>query len=157
MRHIAVGLCIIGIVGVAGCAASTKTEPVQEQSQIAAAPAPKTPGSAEFAPAERVVHFAFDSSVIDDANRRVVEAQGRYLRAHPNLQITLEGHADERGTDTYNRALGERRARAIAEALSTLGVNRARIRVVSYGEAKPIAPGHDEQAWRQNRRGVIVQ
>lgn len=159
-RHVIAGLVVFGMVGVAGCASSTNKEPAQDQSSLLASSTPTSsaaPTSAEADPGEQAIYFAFDSSTIDSTHRKTVEAQGRYFAARPNLPITIEGHADERGTTAYNRALGARRAQAIANALSAIGVDSARIRTVSYGEEKPLAREHNEQAWKKNRRGVIIR
>jgi peptidoglycan-associated lipoprotein len=104
---------------------------------------------------QRVVHFSFDSSALDDKNRKTIEANGRYLMAHSSVVVLVEGYADERGTRAYNLALGERRAQSIARVFKALGIGDKRIQVVSYGEEKPAAKGHDELAWTQNRRAEI--
>ncbi len=106
--------------------------------------------------ATRTVYFDFDSSVIKDADRPVLEAHARYLASNPSASITLEGHADERGTREYNMALGERRANAVRQLMTLLGASGQQIRVVSYGEERPAAPGHDESAWALNRRVEII-
>jgi len=102
------------------------------------------------------VHFEFDSAALDDENRRIVEAHARYLVANPNLRVTLEGHCDERGTREYNLALGERRAQSVARVMRVLGVASNRLTLRSYGEEKPLDPGHNESAWALNRRVEIV-
>jgi peptidoglycan-associated lipoprotein len=71
-------------------------------------------------------------------------------------KLLIEGHCDERGTEEYNRALGERRALALREALAKAGVSPDRIRTISYGKDRPVNPGHDESAWAQNRRGEFI-
>ena len=85
----------------------------------------------------------------------MVEAHGRYLADNANASVTLEGHADERGSREYNIALGERRANAVRQLMTLIGANGAQIRVVSYGEERPAVDGHDESAWTQNRRVEI--
>lgn len=116
------------------------------------------PGTAEDADllAKRRVHFAFDSSSLDDENREIVQAHARYLAANPDLRITLEGHADERGTREYNLALGERRSQSVERAMRLLGVAGSRLTVTSYGEEKPLAPESNESAWALNRRVEII-
>lgn len=154
-RNTVLAIFTVGTIGLIGCATSSKTEaPASGPSQAATAPAPK---AVEPAPSERMVHFAFDSSALDSKSHKIVEAHARYLATHPEMSVKLEGHADERGTRTYNQALGERRAQSIANALRALGVEGKRINIVSYGEDKPVAVGRDEQAWAQNRRGVIIE
>ena len=105
---------------------------------------------------QKRVLFAFDSSAVDADNRAIIEANAAFLSANPQVKVTLEGHCDEQGTREYNLALGERRAQAVERVMRVLGVAGNRISTVSYGEEKPIAMGHDESAWRQNRRVEIV-
>ncbi len=106
--------------------------------------------------ARRRVHFAFDSSAIDEEARAVIEAHAAHLVANSHIKVHLEGHCDERGTREYNLALGERRAEAVAKLLRVLGVEGARLSTVSYGEEKPLDPEHNESAWRLNRRVEII-
>jgi peptidoglycan-associated lipoprotein len=105
--------------------------------------------------AQKRVHFAFDSSTIDDEARAIIEAHSAHLVANPQLKVTLEGNCDERGTREYNLALGERRAQAVERMMKVLGVAGGRIKTVSYGEEKPLCQDHDESCWRQNRRAEI--
>jgi len=105
---------------------------------------------------QRVVYFEFDSAAIDTESRQVIEAHATQLNANPKLKLRLEGHTDERGTREYNLALGERRGQSVARVFEVLGVGKDRITVVSYGEEKPAATGHDESAWRLNRRVEII-
>lgn len=106
--------------------------------------------------AKRVIYFDFDSTEIKPEFREIIEAHGRYLAEHPEVSVTLEGHADERGTREYNMALGERRAKAVRRFLAAQGASFAQMSVVSYGEERPVAFGHDEESWRLNRRVEIV-
>ncbi|MDH5633233.1 MAG: peptidoglycan-associated lipoprotein Pal [Gammaproteobacteria bacterium] len=105
---------------------------------------------------ETRVYFEFDSASLTSEGSQVVEAHARHLLANSNVMVTLEGHCDERGTREYNLALGERRAKAVARMMRVLGVADERIKVTSYGEEKPLESGHDESAWRQNRRVEII-
>ena len=105
--------------------------------------------------AKKRVYFAFDSSTLDDENRAIVEAHAANMANNASMKVHLEGHADERGTREYNLALGERRAQAVERVMRALGVAGNRITTTSYGEEKPLANGHDESAWRQNRRVEI--
>lgn len=106
--------------------------------------------------ATRVIYFAFDSSEVMAEYEAVVTAHAAYLAANPDTSIVLEGHADERGTREYNIALGERRANAIKNLLNLQGANASQEEVVSYGEEKPVATGHDEASWHLNRRVEIL-
>ena len=100
--------------------------------------------------------FALDSAELDDANRAVVTANAGLMRKYPMWTITVEGHADERGTAEYNLALGERRAVAVKTYLMSLGIPADRVRTVSYGKEFPFDPAHNEQAWASNRRAHFV-
>lgn len=106
--------------------------------------------------AKRTVYFDFDESVILDQDRPILEAHAQYLSQNPGAAITLEGHADERGTREYNLALGERRAVAVRQFMSLLGASGQQLRTLSYGEERPAATGHDEEAWALNRRVEII-
>ncbi|HEY5618167.1 MAG TPA: peptidoglycan-associated lipoprotein Pal [Vicinamibacterales bacterium] len=102
------------------------------------------------------VFFALDSSDLDDPGRAVVSGNAALLKKYSAWVITVEGHADERGTAEYNLALGERRAVAVKAYLLSLGVAPDRVRTVSYGKEFPFDPGHDEAAWAKNRRAHFV-
>lgn len=104
-----------------------------------------------------VIYFALDSSDIDSAGQAVVDRFSKYLQANPTTKVRIEGNTDERGSREYNVGLGERRANAVVAALRTGGVAAAQLSVISYGEERPAAQGHDEAAWAQNRRAVITR
>lgn len=104
-----------------------------------------------------VVYFEYDSSSIKAEYQAVVDAYARYLVANPASKVRLEGHTDERGTREYNVSLGERRANAVRDALAAAGVTAAQVSVLSYGEERPAASGHDEAAYSQNRRVQIIR
>src|SRR5439155_8572211 len=103
------------------------------------------------------VHFEYDSSAIKPAERKKLEAVAEQLKSNSSAAVKVEGHCDKRGTEEYNRSLGERRALALREELIHLGIEPTRIDTISYGEDKPVAQGHDEAAWRQNRRGEFIE
>ncbi|MFP6728989.1 MAG: peptidoglycan-associated lipoprotein Pal [Alphaproteobacteria bacterium] len=100
------------------------------------------------------VFFSFDKSVINAAAEKTLKRQAAWMRQYATVTITVEGHADERGTREYNLALGERRSMAVKNFLVALGVSSSRIATISYGKERPDALGHSEAAWSQNRRGV---
>jgi peptidoglycan-associated lipoprotein len=102
------------------------------------------------------VFFDFDKADIRPEARRTIERQAEWLKRYPNVTVTLEGHADERGTREYNLALGERRAAAVKNVLVALGIPANRVSTVSYGKERPAVVGSNEAAWSQNRRGVMV-
>ncbi|MDY0211892.1 MAG: peptidoglycan-associated lipoprotein Pal [Desulfuromonadaceae bacterium] len=98
------------------------------------------------------IHFAFDQFDLDTEARQTLQNNALYLEQNPTASLVIEGHCDERGSDEYNLALGERRARAAAEYLTNLGVERNRVRTISYGEEKPLDRASTEAAWTLNRR-----
>jgi len=102
------------------------------------------------------VFFATDSSVLNGESQAVLSRQAAWLKTNGNVNVVLEGHADERGTREYNLALGERRANSARNYLVNLGVAASRISVVSYGKERPAVLGSDAGAWSQNRRSVTV-
>ncbi|MGY4395211.1 peptidoglycan-associated lipoprotein [Sphingomonas sp. UYAg733] len=102
------------------------------------------------------VNFALDRYDIDARAREILDSQAAWLAKWPNVPVSLEGHADERGTREYNLALGDRRANAAKNYLAGRGVNPARISTISYGKERPIALGSDEASWAQNRRAVTI-
>ena len=104
----------------------------------------------------RVIYFEFNSAEVAPEDRAIVSAHAEYLASHPQAQVTLEGHADERGTREYNIALGERRALTVRGLMSVLGATPDQLSNVSYGEERPVDEGHTEAAWSQNRRVEIV-
>ena len=104
----------------------------------------------------RIIYFEYNSNEISSEYRSAIEAHAAYLSQNPTTSITLEGHADERGSREYNLALGERRALAVKQQLTLLGASSSQIRLVSYGEERPAVDGHDESSWQQNRRVEIL-
>ncbi len=106
--------------------------------------------------AANTILFDYDKSVVRPNEVGKLQPVIAALKASPQNKLLIEGHCDERGTEEYNRALGERRALAIRERLAKSGISADRIRTVSFGEDKPAALGHDEAAWRQNRRGELL-
>jgi len=116
------------------------------------------PGSQEALEAETdsMVHFAFDKAELRPEARRILRRQAGWLKANPGVEVTIEGHCDERGTREYNLALGERRANAVREYLIAQGVAGDRIETVSYGKERPIALGSNPEAWAKNRRAETV-
>lgn len=102
------------------------------------------------------IHFAYDSAVIRESEKANLQAVANALAADPATKLLIEGNCDERGTEEYNRALGERRALAVREALTKMGVDPMRMFTRSYGKDKPADPGHNEAAWAKNRRDDFV-
>ncbi|MBD0786965.1 peptidoglycan-associated lipoprotein Pal [Vibrio sp. Y2-5] len=102
------------------------------------------------------IYFAFDNATIAGDYEEMLAAHAAYLSKMPSLKVTIEGHADERGTPEYNIALGERRAQAVAKYLEALGVQADQISIVSYGEEKPLLLGQSDEVYAKNRRAVLV-
>ncbi len=103
-----------------------------------------------------IVYFGFDKYDVTSEYAQLLDAHAAFLRANPSVRITIEGHADERGTPEYNIALGERRANAVKMYLQGKGVSADQLSIVSYGKEKPAVLGHDEAAYAKNRRAVLV-
>jgi len=104
----------------------------------------------------QTVYFDFDKAAVRASERHKVQAVADALKKRPEASVEVEGHCDERGTEEYNRSLGERRALSIREYLVLLGISSERIFTVSFGEDKPAVPGHNEAAWSKNRRGEFI-
>lgn len=120
-----------------------------------AGPAPGTPEDFVVNVGDRVF-FGLDKSELTTESRTTLEKQAFWLRKYPRATVTVEGHADERGTREYNLALGERRAAAARDYLVSLGIDPSRLATISYGKERPAVLGSTEEAWAQNRRGVTV-
>ena len=122
-------------------------------------PSGPTPGSQDDFVASVVadrIFFDTDKYDVDAPDQETLRSQATWLARYPNVRVTVEGHADERGTRDYNIALGERRANAAKNYLATLGVDNSRISTISYGKERPEALGSDEESWARNRRAVTV-
>lgn len=102
------------------------------------------------------VYFSYDSAALSAQARETLKNKAEWLRTHPNISVIIEGHCDERGTNAYNMALGDRRAESVKAFLANLGISRSRMTTISYGEERPADPSHNERAWRRNRRAHFV-
>jgi peptidoglycan-associated lipoprotein len=159
-------LPLVVAVSLAGCA-KKKTLP-----EPAPAPAPEQPAPPPPAPAPtpeppppaptpiqdqlQDAFYALDSANLDATAQGSLDADGKLLTANTTVNLTIEGHCDERGTVEYNQALGDRRAEAAKAYLVRFGIQAARLNTISYGKEKPFDPGHDEAAWAKNRRAHLV-
>lgn len=103
-----------------------------------------------------MIHFEFDQSRLLPEAKAILKKKARWLLAHPRTNIVIEGHCDERGSNEYNLALGDRRAQSAKSYLVDLGINPDRMTTISYGEERPLDPGHNETAWAKNRRAQFV-
>ena len=174
MKNVALYLAIAALA--AGCASKEARQdaPVTDRSAGVTQPSgTASPGTSTSRPSQqasiagnplrdpsnilskRSVFFEYDSNVVKDEYRGMVQAHSRYMGDKRDSRIRIEGNCDERGSREYNLALGQRRAESVKKMMTVLGVGDARIETISYGEEKPMSPGHDEQAWSQNRRADI--
>jgi len=141
---------------------AVNTAPPPAPAPMQSAPAPVTssiiPGSAEDLRVNvgDTVHFGYNEYNVEDADKQVLSRQAAWLQKYPSVRVTVEGHADERGTREYNLALGARRANAVKEILVSQGVSAGRVETVSYGKERPICTESSESCWAQNRRGVTT-
>jgi peptidoglycan-associated lipoprotein len=103
-----------------------------------------------------MIYFDYDKSAIRDDARSTLDANASWLKKFRSVKILVEGHCDERGTEEYNLALGEKRAKSAQDYLLSLGVGSERMKIISYGKSQPINPGHDEGAWQTNRRAQFL-
>ena len=131
--------------------APAPTIPTTDDGAAAAAAAARTT-TAVLAEVATVVHFDLDQADIRSEDRALLDRKAALLTANAGLRLRVSGHADERGADEYNLALGNRRAAAVKTYLGNKGIAASRLEVVSYGEERPVATGHDEDSWFQNRR-----
>ncbi|NBC35157.1 peptidoglycan-associated lipoprotein Pal [Novosphingobium sp. FSY-8] len=166
-RHGALVALTVSALALAACASTPKElppPPVAVASSTVETPPQTPPGPAEGSAAHYLatmmgrdtVYFAYDKYNIDPVAAASLQAQAQWLMRYAGKRATIEGHADERGTRDYNIALGERRATAAKNYLVSLGVDAARLTVVSYGKDRPVALGSDEASWAKNRRAVTV-
>ncbi len=148
-----------GDAGSKGATNSEKPPPAAKKSR------PRPPAGASITPGsvqDLVVNvgdrvfFDFDRSDLKPDARATLEKQAAWLKKYPAIRVTLEGHADERGTREYNLALGERRANSAKDFLVALGINPNRLQTISFGKERPVALGSNEASWAQNRRAVTV-
>ena len=102
------------------------------------------------------IHFEFDKSRLLPEAKEILGRKAEWLGAHPDVSVIIEGHCDERGTNEYNMALGDRRAGSTKSFLVDMGVAQGRLTTISYGEERPVDPGHNEEAWAKNRRAHFV-
>lgn len=178
-------LLSLSVVTASSCRSRRTVPAPQSAPPVAAAPAPEpavsvpapdsdfvAPGaetadvlSEDIAEANRVARergwirdafFAFDAATLDADAEEALRQSAAWLRQHPELRIRVEGHCDERGTEQYNLALGDRRAHTAASYLAALGFEGSRIETVSYGEERPFEEGSNEEAWAQNRRAHLA-
>jgi len=151
---------ILGALLLAACSTSEDTTTTASETSASGQAATQSAGNfgsyiqQQCQGADRVF-FAFDRSDLSPQARSTVECWASWMKDNPSAQITIEGHADERGTREYNLALGDRRANSVQQYLQALGVSNP-VQTISYGKERPADPGHNEAAWAKNRRAVAV-
>lgn len=161
MKKLVMSVVLVNLL--AACASHPPAEtsaPVAENAAPVAATAPAASAAVAVDPlndpasilAGRSVYYPFDVSTVQEADKPLVQAHGKYLAEHADRKVRLEGNCDERGSNEYNLALGQRRADGVKKMLELSGAKAAQMDSVSYGEEKPRASAHDEAAWSQNRR-----
>ena len=164
-RLIVTATLIVASLGLAACKTTNKTLPPDPGTGTTTTmpttnpnPGPVPGSQADFLASvmSDTVYFDTDRYNIDTADMAALQSQAQWLARYPGKRIIIEGHCDERGTRDYNIALGERRANAAKNYLTSIGVDSSRITTVSYGKEKPIAMGSDESSWARNRRAVTV-
>jgi peptidoglycan-associated lipoprotein len=127
-----------------------------DQSSVASVDLSKSEAAAALAKIPKTIYFDFDSFVVKDEYKPVVEANAKALSADKSRHVTVEGHTDERGGREYNLALGQKRAEAVAKSLALLGAPASQVEAVSFGKERPAVEGHDEAAWAKNRRAELA-
>ena len=126
--------------------------PIYADSQMAGRPEGAEIGAGQF----EAVYFEYDSPQLNPSEQGKIDAVVAYLQQNATHGVIVEGHCDERGSNEYNLALGERRSQSVRAAMISRGIDAARVQTRSYGEERPVAFGHDESAWRLNRRAEFV-
>jgi peptidoglycan-associated lipoprotein len=152
-------LCLVALMTIAGSGCANKTaQPDGAQLGPGGAGGPITPGTQRDFSVNvgDLVYFASDSTDLTPEAEQTLAKQAQWLRQYPQFTITIEGHADERGTREYNMALGARRATAVRNYLTRNGVQGQRMRTISYGKERPVAVCNDISCWSQNRRAQTV-
>jgi peptidoglycan-associated lipoprotein len=145
------------LIGTVGCQTTQQTAETPKDSEWDEGPGTATPRDTAPLTDVKTVYFDFDKSDIRADARDILKGNAEVIGKAEGATITVEGHCDERGSTEYNLALGERRANAVKGYLVDLGVPSSRLRTVSFGEDRPAVQGHDESAWRYNRRADFVQ
>lgn len=158
-------VAVLMLALLAGCHSATKTPESSGMANMNAAATQPVTGATSTADelnnpnsplAKRSIYFDFDSYTVKSGYLVLLRAHADYLRRHSSQRVLIQGNTDERGTDEYNLALGQRRSEAVLHELETLGVPDSQLEAVSLGKEKPVALGHDEASWAQNRRADLV-
>jgi len=167
-RHLAL-VAALGVAFIVGCSKKPPPPPPPEPAPPAVStPAPEPEPQVDTVAERRAriearmgevfqpIYFQFDQSTLSEQGKATAEAVARLLQDAPEMTLRIDGHADERGTNEYNLALGERRAQAVQQYLVSYGIDAGRISVMSYGEERPAVEGKDESVWSLNRRAEFA-
>ena len=155
-----------GTAGASGAAGAAGATPQSQVAPVDLARGGATPGAvggaggtsgAALPTGPRIVYFDFDSFVIREEFKPLLDGQARQLTGNRGKRVVIEGHADDRGSREYNLALGQKRAEAVLRMLALLGVAESQLEAVSFGEERPAVQGHDEAAWAKNRRAELKE
>ncbi|HEX4943060.1 MAG TPA: peptidoglycan-associated lipoprotein Pal [Usitatibacteraceae bacterium] len=173
MKKIVMSIALVTLVAACSSQEVKKDVPVVDQSTTSTQQPTRPPTTTTTSPtaqpaitanpltdpknilSKRSVYFDFDSNVVKDEFRGLVQSHAKYMVDKRDTRIRIEGNCDERGSREYNLALGQRRAESVKKVMTVLGVQEGRVETVSFGEEKPAAAGHDEASWAQNRRADI--
>lgn len=172
MKKAVVGICLLLLLG---CAkreliteappapspevkerATVEEEPVVAEETLKPVKYPGIEGEVMETSLLKDIHFDFDRYDLRPDAKRILAENARVLMENPTWKVLIEGHCDERGSNEYNLALGEKRARAAMQYLTKLGISPGRLSIISYGEERPLDPRHNEEAWAKNRRCHFV-
>ena len=162
MKKLVISVVLVNLLAACASQKAPEAAPAPAPAPVAAAPAP-APAPAPVVVvdplndpasilAKRSVYYAFDVAAVPEADKPMLQAHAKYLSEHANRKVELSGNADERGSNEYNLALGQRRADGVKKMLELGGAKAEQLHAISYGEEKPKATGHDEASWAQNRR-----
>ena len=170
IKTFSLSMSVLAVATLAACSSTPLNTPAPVTTAAAVAPANNGASTAQSAVATvtldplddpkgdlaaRSVYFAYDDYTVDAKYQPLVQAHGRYLGSHPQVQIRVEGNTDDRGSREYNLALGDKRAQIVAKQLELMGAKPGQVEAVSYGEERPKAEGENEAAWAENRRADI--
>ena len=162
MKHSLPGIFGVAMIVLAGCSSKSTIAPAEKSPTVSSTSTTTgtngavTTSAVVSGPVVGDIFFAFDSSALSPEAQEQLKQNASWIQKNAVQAVVIEGHCDERGTDEYNIALGERRANSAKQYLVTLGVTDSKLSTISYGEEKPFDPGHNEEAWAKNRRDHFV-
>ncbi|WP_250472977.1 peptidoglycan-associated lipoprotein Pal [Caballeronia sp. GAFFF1] len=164
MSKLRIGLAVAMVGALAACHSGVKLDEGANKGAVSTQPNPTDVKQVNIDPlndpnsplAKRSIYFDFDSYAVKDDYQPLLQQHSSYLKSHPERHVLIQGNTDERGTSEYNLALGQKRAEAVRRAMSLMGVADSQMEAVSLGKEKPMATGHDDSSYAQNRRADLV-